>query len=102
MIVKLFCSRVNILLISFLSAVFIAAILQYMWIAAAVILLTFLIFYFGKDISLALIILAYLVVADDGAGSIRNILNITALLVLTFIFLQKYGFEYKNYPGIPR
>jgi O-antigen ligase len=76
--------------------------LQYTWIAAAVVLLAFLVYYFGRDLLLTIIILVYLVVTGESAESIRNILNVIALILLTLLFLQKYGFEFKNYPQVPK
>jgi O-antigen ligase len=102
MIINLFNSRINIFLISLLAAIFITAILQYTWIAAAIILLAFLTYYFGKDFLLAILILAYLVVTGDGAESLRNILNIAALVCLILMFFYRHGFEIKNYPRVPK
>lgn len=102
MLINLFNHRSNIFFISLLSALFIAAILQYTWIAAAVILLVFFTFYFGRDFLLALIILAYLVVTGEDTEGMRNLLNIIALIILAFLFFLKYGFEFENYPGIPK
>ena len=101
MILKLFNKQINIFFISLLAALFISAILQYTWVAAAVILLSFLTYHFGRNFLLVIVILAYLVVTGENADSVRNYLNIAALLILTFLFLQKHGFDFKSYSKVP-
>lgn len=51
---------------------------------------------------LPLIILAYLTITSDHLKDFRTIVNLLSTIVLLYIFLQKYGLKYLDYPKVPK
>ena len=51
---------------------------------------------------LPLIILAYLTITSDYLKDFRTIVNLFSTIVLLYIFLQKYGLRYLDYPKVPK
>lgn len=59
--------------------------------------------YSKKEIVVVLIVLiSYLTFTGPKLVSDRMVLNISALILLTVLFLMKFGFDFKRYPKIPR
>lgn len=61
-----------------------------------------LIYYFGKNALLIIILLNYLTSLTEYVGNLRVVLNILATGALIYLFLQEYGLKFSEYPRIPK
>jgi O-antigen ligase len=61
-----------------------------------------LIYYYGKNALLIIILLNYLTSLTEYIGNLRIYLNILASAILLYLFLKDFGFEFKNYPKLPK
>jgi O-antigen ligase len=61
-----------------------------------------LIYYYGKNVLLIIILLNYLTSLTEYVGNLRIVLNIIASIALIYLFLQEYGLKFSEYPKIPK
>ncbi len=57
---------------------------------------------FGEKFLLGFVIFSYLTIPSDLNDTMRLLLNILNFLILGYLFIKKFGFDFKNYPYVPR
>jgi len=70
----------------------------YVCILPPVILMAFL---YGKRFLYGYIIVTLFTLVGDVSGALRIYIQLTDFLLLTILFLEQYGFEWRSYPRIP-
>jgi len=59
-------------------------------------------YFYGQKAVLGTIIITYLAIPSDFFGELRVYLNILATCLLFFLFIKEFGFQFWNYPKIPK
>ena len=102
MLKKYFEINGNLVLISLLLAAAAVLAMPYqLYIIAAVIFFT-LTAKFGERFLITFVIFSYLTIPSDINDFLRILLNIFNILILSYLFFQKYGIEFKKYPLVPK
>lgn len=65
------------------------------------VLAMFLIFYFGRNVVLALIIVSLIIATGETLLDYRPIITIISLSILLYFFISEFGLDIKNYPKVP-
>jgi len=60
------------------------------------------IYFFGERLLLGLIIINFTTSLTEYVGDFRIYFNMIATISLTYLFLKKYGLDFKNYPKLPK
>ena len=74
---------------------------QYIWFAIPVILAIYLLVIYGLRFYLFFVIVSLLTLVGEVNTSLRLVVQIIAFSGLSFLFLRRYGLEFKKYPIVP-
>ncbi len=86
------------LLFAFIAAIFSSFILYL--ICGAILLYLF--YKYSEKIAVPFVIVSFLILVSDLNSNIRMSLNVFNLLLLSYMFLKKYGLDFSKYPVIPK
>src|SRR3990172_6539452 len=93
----------NMILVLVLLSVLISVLLiNYLLIGIAAVILIILLYMYGERLLIGMMIVSLLTIVSDFGTTIRLFVQLVNFILLTFLFLKKYGFNYSEYPKIPR
>ena len=93
----------NMILVLVLLSVLISVLLiNYLLIGIAAVILIILLYMYGERLLIGIMIVSLLTIVSDFGTTIRLFVQLVNFILLTFLFLKKYGFNYSEYPKIPR
>ncbi len=91
----------TLILIGIVSVLFMFAAVPYAIPVIALPAVAILYYLYRDDFILFATIISFLVVTGPEIESVRSIINAVAMLLLLFIFVRKFGFDFKSYPKVP-
>lgn len=91
----------GLVLISVSIAFILAFIQEYVLIAALLLFSAMILLIYWEKIILGVIVISYLTTLTDFIGESRIIFNLLFTLLLLYLFLKKYGLNFKAYPRLP-
>jgi len=92
----------NVIIFSIIFAALAILFLPYNPIPILLISVLMFIYFFGERLLLGLIIINFTTSLTEYVGDLRIYFNMIATISLTYLFLKKYGLDFKNYPRLPK
>jgi O-antigen ligase len=87
-----------VLLLVLISAAFI----NYLLIGVVLAIVALLVIVYGERFILGIVIVSFFTLVSDLGSTIRLIVQLTNFSLLGYLFLKRYGIDFKNYPRFPR
>ncbi|GMR25019.1 MAG: hypothetical protein BMS9Abin39_0294 [Ignavibacteria bacterium] len=85
-----------------LSVLISVLLINYLLIGISAVILTILLYMYGERLLIGIIIVSLLTIVSDFGATIRLIVHLVNFVLLAFLFLKRYGFNFPEYPKIPR
>jgi O-antigen ligase len=92
---------IGLILISVSIAAILSFIQEYVLIAALLLFIAVILLIYWEKIILGVIVISYLTTLTDYVGESRIVFNLLFTILLLYLFLKKYGLNYKVYPRLP-
>ena len=75
---------------------------EYIIVAFPLLLVIILSYVIGEQVIIGIIILSFFTLVGNVVGSLRPIIQVINIFLLTYLFLKRFGLNFKGYPKIPK
>jgi len=92
------------LLVPLLSVSILIAVLltNYLLLGIGAVILTIFLYMYGERLLIGIMIVSLLTIVSDFGTTLRLFVHLVNFILLAFLFIKKYGFEFSKYPKIPK
>lgn len=95
-------NKITIFLIVFLSVLIAVLSINYLLYGIAALTIGILVFVYGERILIGLMIISLFILVSDLGSTLRLYVQLFNFLLLGILFLKRYGFNFSEYPGLPK